>query len=39
VTHFETGKAYWQAPMPPGEMHKDVNDTDKAIELVVVEIK
>ncbi len=39
VTHFETGKAYWQAPMPPGEMHKDVNDTDKTIELVVVEIK
>jgi hypothetical protein len=39
VTHFETGKAYWQAPMPPGEMHKDVNDTGKTIELVVVEIK
>jgi hypothetical protein len=39
VTHFETGKAYWQAPMPPGVMHKDVNDTNKTIELVVVEIK
>lgn len=39
VTHYETGKAYWYAPMPSGEMHKDVNDTDKAIELVVVEIK
>lgn len=39
VTHYETGKAYWQAPMPPGAMHKDVNDTDKTIELVVVEIK
>jgi len=39
VTHYETGKAYWYAPMPSGEMHKDVNDTDKTIELVVVEIK
>lgn len=39
VTHYETGKAYWQAPMPPGAMHKDVNDTDKTIELVVVELK
>jgi hypothetical protein len=39
VTHYETGKAYWQAPMPPGVMHKDVNDSDKTIELVVVEIK
>ena len=26
-------------PMAPGEMHKDVNDTDKTIELVVVELK
>jgi hypothetical protein len=39
VTHYETGKAYWQEPMPAGEMHKDVNQTDKTIELVVVEIK
>lgn len=39
VTHYETGKAYWQEPMPPGAMHKDVNDTDRAIQLVVVEIK
>jgi hypothetical protein len=39
VTRYETGKAYWQAPMPPGEMHKDVNETDQTIELVVVEIK
>ena len=39
VTRYETGKAYWQTPMPPGEMHKDVNDTDKTIELVVVELK
>jgi hypothetical protein len=39
VVHYETGKAYWQAPMPPGEMHKDVNETNRTIELVVVEMK
>jgi hypothetical protein len=39
VTRYETGRAYWQAPMPPGAMHKDVNDTDKSLELVVVEVK
>ena len=39
VTHYETGKAYWFEPMAPGETHKDVNDTDKTIELVVVELK
>ena len=33
------GKAYWQTPMPPGAMHKDVNDTDRTIELIVVEQK
>jgi hypothetical protein len=39
VTRYETGKSYWQAPMAPGAMHKDVNDTDQTIELIVVEIK
>ena len=39
VTHYETGRAYWQEPMPPGAMHKDVNETDKTIVLVVVEVK
>jgi hypothetical protein len=39
VMRYETGKAYWQAPMPPGVMHKDVNETDQTIELVVVEVK
>jgi hypothetical protein len=39
VTHYETGAAYWQEPMPPGAMHKDVNETAKTIELVVVEVK
>ena len=39
VAHWETGKAYWLPPDPPGEMHKDVNDTGKAIEVMVVEMK
>jgi hypothetical protein len=39
VTRYATGKAYWQAPMPAGQMHKDVNETDKTIELIVVEAK
>jgi hypothetical protein len=39
VTHYETGRAYWQEPMPAGEVHKDVNDTTSMIELVVVEMK
>ena len=39
VTHYEAGKANWQEPMTPGAMHKDVNETDKTIELVVVEQK
>ncbi|HEV2984533.1 MAG TPA: hypothetical protein VGX46_09095 [Vicinamibacterales bacterium] len=39
VTRYETGKAYWQTPMPAGEMHKDVNESNKTIELVVVELK
>src|SRR5262245_42113590 len=39
VTRYETGKAYWQPPMAPGAMHKDVNDTSRTIELVVVELK
>ena len=39
VTRYETGKAYWQEPMPAGQMHKDLNDTDKTIELIVVEVK
>jgi len=39
VTHYEAGKAYWQEPMPPGAMHKDVNETGQTIELIVVEQK
>ena len=39
VVHYETGKAYWQTPMPPGEMHKDVNETANPLELIVIEVK
>ena len=39
VIRLEKGKAYWNEPMAPGAMHKDVNDTDQTIEVVVVEIK
>ena len=39
VTRYESGKAYWQEPMRSGETHKDVNDTNATIELLVVEIK
>jgi hypothetical protein len=39
VAHWETGHAYWLPPDPPGEMHKDVNDTGKTIEVMVVEMK
>jgi hypothetical protein len=37
VTHYEAGRAYWQEPMPAGATHKDVNETGKTIELIVVE--
>jgi len=39
VTHYEAGKSYWQEPMPAGATHKDVNETNATIELVVVENK
>src|SRR3954452_13910004 len=39
VTHYEAGRSYWQEPMLPGAMHKDVNETGNTIELLVVEIK
>jgi len=39
VAHWESGKAYWLPPDPPGELHKDVNDTGKPIEVIVVEMK
>lgn len=39
VTSYATGKAYWQDPMPAGQMHKDLNETGKTIEVMVVEMK
>lgn len=36
---WETGKAYWLGVDPPGQMHADVNNTEKPIEVIVVELK
>ena len=36
---WETGKAYWLDADPPGEMHGDVNETTKPIEVMVVELQ
>ena len=37
--NWEKGKAYWLGVDPPGETHADVNETDKPIEVIVVELK
>ena len=36
---WETGKAYWLSPDPPGEMHGDVNRGTEAIEVMVIEMR
>jgi len=36
---WQSGKAYWLDADPPGQMHADVNDTSKPIEVIVVELK
>lgn len=36
---WETGKAYWLPADPPGELHVDLNETDRPIAVMVVEIK
>jgi len=36
---WETGKAYWLPANPPNTVHADVNAGDKAIEVMVVELK
>jgi len=36
---WETGKAYWLDADPAGEMHGDVNETAKPIEVMVVELQ
>jgi len=37
--NWERGKAYWLGADPPGETHADVNETEKPIEVIVVELK
>lgn len=36
---WQSGKAYWLGKDPAGQMHADVNDTGKPIEVIVVELK
>lgn len=36
---WETGKAYWLTADPPGELHADINETNKPIEVMVVELQ
>jgi beta-alanine degradation protein BauB len=36
---WQDGSAYWLTEDPPNELHADVNDTDKPIEVIVVELK
>jgi beta-alanine degradation protein BauB len=36
---WETGKAYWLGPDPPGTRHADLNESDKPLEVIVVEMK
>ena len=37
--NWERGKAYWLDADPPGQTHADVNETDKTIEVIVVQLK
>jgi quercetin dioxygenase-like cupin family protein len=37
--NWEHGKAYWLGVDPPGQLHADVNNTERAIEVIVVELK
>ncbi len=36
---FETGKAYWLDADPENELHADINESDKPIEVMVIEFK
>ena len=36
---WQAGKAYWLGVDPPGQMHADVNESDKPVEVIVVELK
>ena len=37
--NWERGKAYWLDADPAGQTHADLNETDKPIEVIVVELK
>jgi hypothetical protein len=37
--NWDRGRAYWLDADPPGTTHADVNNTGKAIEVIVVELK
>lgn len=36
---WETGKAYWLEPDPPGQMHGDMNRGSAPVEVIVVEMR
>jgi hypothetical protein len=36
---LETGKAYWLDADPPEKLHGDANESDRPIEMMVVELK
>jgi|SRR5580765_3170244 len=36
---LETGKATWLDADPPGKLHGDDNDSDRQLELMVIELK
>ena len=36
---WQAGKAYWYGPDAPGTTHADVNNTDRPIEVIVVELQ
>ena len=37
--NWERGKAYWLGKDPPGQTHADVNESDRPIEVIVVELR
>ena len=36
---WQAGRAYWYGPDAPGTAHADVNNTDRPIEVIVVELQ
>jgi hypothetical protein len=39
IYNWERGKAYWLGKDPPGQTHADLNETDRPIEVIVVELR